>query len=632
MPNDSKYLWGAVGVAGLVYWDHNRRKKASPEMYGASASSAIRSASRTVKSLSESVSADPCSLSMLSRDRSFRALEVKTPLESRRKKTLKRVNKLKKEFNNAYDPLLEKYNTLLQALGDERGGVDSKIKAIRTGDTSNDNLKMAHYLIYELGSGNKRSGEGAIVNLIEDKLGRYITPKLRRDVKAALREYDDVSTALDNVLAPLASMVSSVHSTVVCARKASRTLAQWSSHPVELVYGYCSEANGEHQGWINDRRQFFKKAGKTSNTAVTYGPSDSTTTRRRAWNKVCDRWVQNDNGKKTYFDWPRWNDPAWGEMPHVYRNHNTKLDRRGCLIGESCGSTGTSDVRSCIKQAGVTASGVLEFVADPDGRINTLFQEADELLVALRTAVDRVRTILWTYISIVQSTGFKIALGFLQVGIVALGLGISFITGGVGIAAGMAGLAAAGALNDLGKNIARSLKAVRKSMRTLKTQLNDGRSKLSDAQDEWNQTPWRSRVVSYMSSAILVADAADEPWQWVEAQNVCSTVFPRISDACMTRAIRLSGEQISCPRTTGSYVPKERLGPEVLTTPGPGGQALTGFDRTPTFETEGEEGDFEFSGYGALTKKTGFQLMSPVGIALVVGIVWLLSQETGDAT
>jgi hypothetical protein len=568
---------------------------------------------------------------MLSRDRNFRALQVKTPLESRRKKTLKRVKKLKKEFNDTYDPLLEKYNSIIQALGTERESVNSQVKAIRTGDTSNDDLKMAHYLIYELGSGNKRAGEGAGINLIEKKLGGYITPQLRRDVKAALREYDDVATALDNVLAPLSSVVSSVNATVVCARKTTTTLAKWSSHPIELVHGYCSEANGEHQGWINDRRQFFKKAGTTPyGEGSEYGPSDRTTNRRRAWNKTCDRWVQNDSGKKTRFDWPRWNDPNWGELPHVYSNNNTKLDRRGCLIGESCGSTETAEIRSCIKQAGDTAPIVLEFVADPDGRINTLFQEADELLVALRTAVNRVRSILWTYISIVQSREFKITLGLLQVALVALGIGISVVTGGVGILAGMAGLAAAGALNDLGKNIARSLKTVRRSMKTLRTQLNSGRSDLSAAQGEWNQTAWRSKIVAHMSTAITVAAAADIPWQWVEAQNVCSTVFPKISDACMTRAIRLSGEQVSCPRPIGSYVPREGLPPSVLTTPGPGGQALTGFDRTPTFETAGE--DIEFSGYGAVTKRTGFQLMSPVGIALVVGIVWLLRQETGDAT
>ena len=640
MQRDTKYLLGAAGVVGLIAWDHKRRQKVTPAlgMYGAYGASAAAAAKAT-KSVISKTGLGPCTYPMISRNRTVRGMRFFTPAEAKRKSAARRFRKLKKEYRSLYDVYDQKADAVIDAVDTNRADADKMVKALKTGKGGGSNMEMAHYLIYDLGDGKD---DGILLN----NLGKFITPRLRAQVKSAVNQYYATTSALDNVLVPIKTGLAKIAGVVTCAGDSADKLIWASTRPIELLWGYCTEAEGAHQGWIRDRRQFFRESEYAAGT--TYGPDDSSTERRRKWNKVCDQWRQDDPSHGvTKYEWPRWNDPNHESMtgvprPRVYSTVSNRLNRRGCLVGESCGVNPDAwEVRECIRAAESAGTYVSQLVADDNAYVNTLLAEADRLMAQLRVVAATVREILWDILTIVRSAAFKAALVTARAVLAASGIALAF-TGPLGGAAGIGLLAAAlvggEKINTVLDRMEAGFKDTRRELRRMRADISGARTQLSEARTEWNKTPWRRRARQYIASGQTIAAKLHRPWEWAQAEGLCSTVFPRISDDCMSDAIRATGEQTECPAVTGSFKPTERLPPGVLDWKGPGGRALSD-SGLRTFETEGERGDREdsdgglsFSGYGELTARSGngggIKLMSPLGLALLGGTIWLLSRET----
>ncbi len=257
--------------------------------------------------------------------------------------------------------------------------------------------------------------------------------------------------------------------------------------------------------------------------------------RHAAWNEVCDRWENPDNGDYVY--WSRDDDPmSFGDMPYRLRR-DKRLVEPGCLPGEVCTTASLTGYKMPTLQSAKDLVTEIRTTLDTPV-VDNVFVEARSLLKEVRDVVNE---------AIAHLKGIRDGAGW-------------------------------AVLPDFVASYAKTvLNRLINNLRTVRSDINDRRDELNEYKTYWRSGPWRGRVNTNLRYARIYADNL-EALRRSAIQASCDFIFPK-----STRNSRLlqsywtsQGVSTSCALTRGKpYISWER-------------------ERTPDLDS-GPAGDREFA-------------------------------------
>jgi len=477
--------------------------------------------------------------------------------------------------------LQSSYDDTREKIGVEQDEVLAMIQAIKTGSTSDSNLRMAHDFLY---------GDGVYWEPLEDIIN-IAAGDVRSDLKTAINAVIATSREADRLLSAIDGLKDVVFGVVEQASEQLAGLETWNGNALQMAQNFCQETDG--MGYLTDLVQLFRPREGRIPSERAWGSGG------QAWsasNDPCDTFRKTVDGGYSYQRWPSMEDDAFGtSLAHAlgYPAYAWgKGCRKGSLGNYDCGKVSGPGVRDFVDY--LTSGLPDEVEALLNYNADALFAESKTVMRAARRAINKVIRLLNGFKTVLNSTGMDILIGTVSAGCT------------------VAWSDCWDSLNGYRNQGVSGLSNAVTSSLLARADLDMAIGQHSSAKRMWKSphTSWRVQANVYLTTLRNLNGPIQTPWTNSVSRTTCRAVFPKIPNSCLDEMI-----PESCHVTAGLVGVKE-IGfrdpsdTEEWRRPGPGSDG-----GTPTALTAlGSYGAVEQTGLFPGIKK--WQVVALVGFGL----------------
>ena len=398
------------------------------------------------------------------------------------------------------------YDEMRAEIGVNKEEGDRVVQAIKTGDTTDSDLRKAHWFIY--GTGEATWGSWSYL------LG-YISSDLRSDLKRLLNTYIATSTDLNGVLREIDTIHAVATESLNCSQTVVDQLTSWEGNALNTAMGFCQETNG--MDYLTNRMQVFSPRGKRATPlSGELGENQGWS----AWNDPCDTFRKTVDGGYSYQQWPwtgasNWERPLPPSLgyPHWRWGKGFRKDWFG---NYPAAKVSGPEIRSCLDYLTSTLPNATDLLLnDHAGHVNALFGSSERLMRQAKDIINQILTLL---------RGLRDALG----------------SPGMNFAIDAAEILCFCSVISAGRDSAvRGLQGAIRDLKGVRDQLTAGISGHATAKTMWvdPSTEWRITAEMAVNGLRSLNTVIQTPWTNSVAQTTCSTIFPEIPKSCLEKMV-----------------------------------------------------------------------------------------------